>query len=81
MTEYEFELVLEAIIVCGLVLLSLVYCISCTRWANEMIRKCRAVMRWVEDQRASEGEQSWERVAREPARRDGPYDEDGGGAE
>lgn len=72
---------MECIIVGELVLLSLAYCISCTRWANQMSRKCRAMQKWVEDQRAAEGERSWDRVAREPARRDGPYDEDGGGAE
>ena len=72
---------MECIIVVGLVLLSLAYCISCTRWANEMSRKARAMQKWVEEQWAAEGERSWERVAREPARRGGPYDQDGGGAE
>ena len=60
-------MITDAIIVGGLVLLSLAYCISCTRWANEMSRKARAMQEWVEDQRAAEGV--------------GPYDEDGGGAE
>ena len=45
----------DAIIVAGLVLFSLAYCISCTRWANCMSRKAKAVQRWTEDQRAAEG--------------------------
>ena len=57
---------MECIIVVGLVLLSLAYCISCTRWANDMSRKARTMQKWVKNQRAAEGV--------------GPYDEDGGGA-
>ena len=45
----------EAFIIGELVLLSLAYCISCTRWADRMGRKARAVQRWAEDQRAAEG--------------------------
>ena len=58
---------MECIIAGGLVLLSLAYCISCTRWANEMSRKARAMQKWVEEQWAAEDV--------------GPYDQDGGGAE
>ena len=58
---------MECIIVGGLVLLSLAYCISCTGWANRMSREASAMQKWVEDQRAAEGV--------------GPYDEDGGGVE
>lgn len=45
----------EAFIIGELVLLSLAYCISCTRWADRMGQKARAVQRWAEDQRAAEG--------------------------
>ena len=45
----------DAIIVAGLVLFSLAYCISCTRWAARLSRKASAVQRWAEDQRAAEG--------------------------
>ena len=45
----------DGIIVSGLVLFSLAYCISCTRWADRMGRKARAVQRWAENQRAAEG--------------------------
>ena len=45
----------DCIIVCGLVLFSLAYCISCTRWADRIGRKAGAVQRWAEDQRAAEG--------------------------
>lgn len=58
---------MDGIIVFGLVLFSLAYCISCTGWANRMSRKARAMQKWLEDQRAAEGV--------------GPYAEDGGGAE
>ena len=61
------EMMTDCIIVFGLVLFSLAYCISCTRWADRMGRKARAVQRWAEDQRAAEG--------------GGPYEEAGGGAE
>lgn len=54
----------DCIIVFGLVLFSLAYCISCTRWADRMGQKARAVQRWAEDQRTAEGV--------------GPYGEDGG---
>ena len=46
---------MECVIVFGLVLLSLAYCISCTRRANQLSRKAKAMQRWVEDQRAAEG--------------------------
>ena len=45
----------DGIIVAGLVLFSLAYCISCTRWADRMSRKASAVQRWAEAQRAAEG--------------------------
>ena len=45
----------DGIIVAGLVLFSLAYCISCTRWADRMGGKARAMQRWTEDQRAAEG--------------------------
>lgn len=45
----------DGIIVAGLVLFSLAYCIRCTRWADRMGRKAGAVQRWAEDQRAAEG--------------------------
>ena len=58
---------MEFVIVFGLVLLSLAYCISCTHWADRMSRKARTMQRWLEDQRAAES--------------GGPYEEAGGGAE
>ena len=54
----------DGIIVAGLVLFSLAYCISCTRWADRIGREARPVQGWVEDQRAAEGV--------------GPYGENGG---
>lgn len=45
----------EAFIIGELVLLSLAYCISCTRWASCMSRKAKAAQRWAEDQWAAEG--------------------------
>ena len=49
------EMMTDCIIVFGLVLFSLAYCISCTRWANQLSRNAKTVQRWVEDQRAAEG--------------------------
>lgn len=41
MSEYGLELILEAVIVVSLLVFSLVYAISCTRWSRRLERKVR----------------------------------------
>ena len=51
MSDAEFEMLIDFILVFGLVILSFAYAVACNNWANEIQRKCRKIQAWIEKER------------------------------
>lgn len=53
MSDAEFEMVIDLILGLGLIFLSFVYTVACSRWADELIEKCKRLQDWIERERRS----------------------------
>lgn len=51
MSDAEFKMLIDFILVLGLGILSFAYAAACNNWANEMQRKCRNLQAWIEKER------------------------------
>ena len=51
MSDAEFDMLIDAILVLGLTILSFAYAAACSNWAKEIQRKCRKIQAWIEKER------------------------------